>query len=563
VGGGTAGLTLATRLSQKFADDCILVIEAGPDGRNEPGINIPGKRGSTFGSKYDWNFTTVPQTHVANRTFHLPRGHVLGGSSALNLMAWDRGSKADYDAWEELGNPGWNWENMYRSMLSVENFTSSPDYGSEGVAKGGIIQTLINRLRPEAAAAFIPAMERLSLEANLESLNGNPIGVARQPTNLREEDYSRSYSTRFLEHANDNIFLKLETRVAKININEHKKAVGITLEDGTTFRTTKEVILCTGAFQSPGLLEHSGIGNREILTKAGIETLYNLPGVGENHQDHVRVQASFILRPGILSFDRLTYNATYAAEQLALWYANETSEYDATAGAFAFMPWASVSGNLSANILSLAQQSVNNSSSITLRKQLQHLSDNSVPQLELILSNGYGGAKGYPKPSDPLYGAEMFAISGGIMHPFSRGSIHISSVNISVPPILNPNYLSSPVEFAALLAVAKYIRQIASTPPLADLWTSEYEPGAAVQSDEEWGNYVRTIFSSFDHPIGTCSMLPEKDGGVVSSELKVYGVEGLRVVDASIIPLAVSGHIQTAVYGIAERAAELVIWDWE
>jgi choline dehydrogenase-like flavoprotein len=395
------------------------------------------------------------------------------------------------------------------------------------------------------------------------SLNGDPIGVARQPTNLREEDYSRSYSPRFLEHANDNIVLKLGTRVAKVNIDERKKATGITLEDGSILKAGKEVILSAGTFHSPGLLELSGIGNSDILANAGIETLYNLPGLGENHQDHVRVQASYILQPGLLSFDRLTYNATYAAEQLALWYANESSEYDATAGAFAFMPWVSVSGNLSTSLLSLARESVNGTSSSMFKKQLQHLSDNSVPQLELVLSNNYGGAKGYPKPTDPLYGVEMFTISGGIMHPFSRGSIHISSANISIPPTLNPNYLSSPVDFTALVSVAKYIRQVASTPPLADVWTSEYEPGTAVQSDEDWESYVRTILSSFDHPIGTCSMLPEKDGGVVSSELKVYGVDGLRVVDASIIPLAVSGHIQTAVYGIAERAAELIIRDWK
>lgn len=256
----------------------------------------------------------------------MTRGKVLGGSSALNLLVWDRGCKADYDAWEDLGNKGWNWKNMYRSMLKVENFTFTPEYGSEGVAKGGYIQTLINRIVPSHQITFAPVMQSLGLKVNRESLGGDPNGVSRQPSCIREENYTRSYSVEYLKYAQSNLVLKLSARVAKVNFDKHLRATGVTLEDGTSIAASKEVILSAGTFQSSALLELSGIGNKTILAKAGITPLYNLPGVGENLQDHTRIHASYILKPGFVSVDRLRFNATYAAEQLALYNARQPSK---------------------------------------------------------------------------------------------------------------------------------------------------------------------------------------------------------------------------------------------
>ncbi|CAG8957221.1 hypothetical protein HYFRA_00009423, partial [Hymenoscyphus fraxineus] len=563
VGGGTAGLTLATRLSQKLTQNCFLIIEAGEDGRQDPGIFIPGRRGSTFGSKFDWNLTTVPQTHASNRIVNFPRGRVLGGSSALNLMAWDRGCKADYDAWEDLGNKGWNWKNMYRNMLKVENFTFSPEYGNKGVSKGGFIQTTINRIASPQQLAYAPVMQKLGLKVNRESLSGDNVGISRQPSSIRSEDYTRSYSVEYLKHARENVVLRLSTRVAKVNFDKHLKTTGVTLQDGTFIAASKEVIISAGTFLSPGLLEHSGIGNKTILEKLGITPLYDLPGVGENLHDHPRVQASYILKPGFVSVDRLRFNATYAADQLALYNARLPSEWDYTASAFIYTPWSAIFPSTQAKLLSLARSLITKTSPPNLKKTLDLLTDPSVPQVEVIFTDGLTGTAAYPPPNSSLYGIETFTLVAGLMHPFSRGSVHISSPSITIPPLIDPNYLSSPMDLEAQTQLAKYLREIANTEPLKSVWREEYEPGLRVQSDKDWEDYAKNATMTFSHPVSTCAMGPEKDGGVVSERLEVYGTKALRVVDASVISLLVSGHIQTAVYGIAERAAEIILEDWE
>jgi choline dehydrogenase-like flavoprotein len=566
IGGGTAGLAVASRLGQSLTEACILVVEAGPDGRSEPGIYIPGRKGSTFGTKYDWNLTTISQSSLNGRTVSMTRGKVLGGCSALNLMTWDRGAKADFDAWEHLGNPGWNWKSMYAAMLKVETFTPSPEYGTEGAGHSGPIDTLINRILPAHQVPFIPTMEKLGLKPNLNSLNGNPMGVMRQPGNIKNEDYTRSYSVEYLDLAGPNVILRLSTRVAKINFTG-KTASGITLEDGTVIGAKKEIILSAGSLQSPGLLELSGIGNKDVLKAAGVsKTIYNLPGVGENLQDHLRIQNSYQLKAEFVGFDRLRYNSTFAAEQLALWNANEPSQYDYTGSGFVYMSWAQVSPATCASLISAASTAADPSSPID-RKKLSYLTNpklaSQMPQLELIFSDGYTGAKGYPAVGTPLYGNQFFTLIGGIQHPLARGSVHINSSSISAPPLIDPKYLSNAYDLAAAIATIKYLRKVASTAPLSSVYTAEYDPGIEIMTDAQWEQYARNTTLSIYHPIGTCPMLPEKDGGVVDPSLKVYGVKGLRVVDGSVIPILPSAHVQTVVYGVAERAAQIIAQEWK
>ncbi|KAG9232621.1 hypothetical protein BJ875DRAFT_73225 [Amylocarpus encephaloides] len=563
VGGGTAGLAVATRLSQGLRSSCILVIEAGENGASLPGIVVPGRKGSTFGTKYDWNLTTIPQVNTAGRSIRMTRGKVLGGSSALNLLVWDRGSRKEYDAWEELGNDGWNWRNIYRYMLKAENYLLSPDSGPDGTAQGGYIETLINRIYPSQQQAFTPAMEKLGVRFNQAPLNGNPVGVSRQPNNIKEQNYSRSYSIEYLSHAGSNLALKLSTRVAMVNFDKKLKATGITLDDGTVINVSKEVILSAGTFQSSALLELSGIGDRNVLRKAGVKPRYHLRGVGQNFHDHPRIHTNYVLKPGSkYSIDRLRFNTTFVTEQLALYDIHKPSEYDYAASSYAFAPWSSVSSAASSSLLSLARGTMNAASPRTLEKQVDFLSDCSVPQFEVIFSDGLTSVNGYPASTDPNYGIETFTLIGGLMHPFSRGSVHIASSDVAVPPTIDPAYLTSPVDLAAQIVLAKYLRKIANTEPIRSLWTREYEPGDAVQSDAQWEEYIRGATSTFYHPVGTCAMLKEREGGVVDSDLKVYGTKRLRVVDSSVMPLLVTGHIQTLVYGIAEKAAESIIRDW-
>ncbi|OBT61742.1 hypothetical protein VE03_09178 [Pseudogymnoascus sp. 23342-1-I1] len=566
VGGGTAGLAVATRLSQRLPTSCVLVIEAGQDGRTDPGIFIPGKKGSTIGTKYDWNLTTVAQPNANDRVISMTRGKVLGGSSALNLMTWDRGSIKDYDAWEELGNPGWNWKSIQTAMLKVENFVPSPEYVGSGVGKGGIIQTLMNRILPTHQLTFIPTLNGLGVKENLASLDGHPIGVMRQPTNIRLQDYTRSYSTSYLDAAGKNLILLLNKRVTKVNF-VGTTASGITLEDGTIISATKEVILSAGSFQSPGLLELSGIGNGAVLAAAGVKNVISdLPGVGENLQDHTRIQSSYKLLPDFHSFDRLRINATYAATQLALYSSNLTSAYDYTASGYAYLNWSQVSTSTNADLLALAHQSANLSNPIDAKK-LAFLSNPKLTplmsQLEIIFSDGYTGVKGYPAADTPLFGSEFFSLLAASVHPFGRGSVHVKSTNISTPPTIDPKYLENPYDLYSMIIAAKFMRTIASTAPMSSVWTTEYEPGSAVATDEDWEAYARANTLSIYHPVGTCAMLPRKDGGVVDPKLRVYGVSRLRVVDASVIPIIPGAHIQTAVYGVAEMAADIIVAAWK
>lgn len=554
------------------------MLEAGADAPDEPKINVPGMKGSTIGTKYDWNFTTVAQPNAGGRKWGQSRGKVLGGSSAMNLMVWDRASEHEYEEWEALGNPGWGWGGMLGAMLEVENFTADERYGSEGVGSVGPVQTLVNRFVPQHQEFFIPAMNALGVEDNLESLGGNPLGVMYQPTNIRGSDYKRSYSAHnpgYPSIAGDNLEIQTLTRVVKINLVTEADglvATGVTLEDGSIITANKEVILSAGTFQSPGLLEASGIGGADILEAAGIPLLYDSPGVGQNLQDHVRVQISYELLNNYTSFDILKFNATFAAEQMALYNATEKSMYDYTASGYSYLNWSAILSPedvdkmytlaLNASTTPLTTSPFEQTRAEILLDYLTNTTKN-VPQLEIIFSDGYTGVKGYPAPNTTQYGIQTFTLIAGIQHAFSLGSVHITSPNLSLAPTINPNYLAQEYDIQAAIEAAKYLRKIANTPPLSQAWSSEYEPGLAVipeaASDQAWRDFVINNTLTIYHPVGTCAMLREELNGVVASDLVVWGTQNLRVVDASVVPVLVSAHIQTAVYGIAERAAGMVV----
>jgi choline dehydrogenase-like flavoprotein len=447
-------------------------------------------------------------------------------------------------------------------MLKVETFQPSPEYGTEGVGKTGPIKTLINRIFPRHQSTWIPTLNGLGLATNRESLNGNPIGVSTQPGNV-SPNYTRSYAPEYLKIAKKNLALKLEARVTKVNF-KGKTATGVTLEDGTVINARREVILSAGSFQTPGLLELSGIGDANLLKKLGIQVVKDLPTVGENFQDHIRIQASFQLKPEYPSFDVLR-NTTRAAAELALYNADQVSLYDYTASGYSYFPWSVVSNDTAAKFRMLVQGDKTLTSATDKVKQSYYSPalTKTVPQLEVIFSDGYTGLKGYPAANSSLFGIGTFALIGVVQHPLSKGNVHITSRNISDKPLINPNYLSHPYDLQAATGLAKFLRTIATSKPMSDIWTEEYEPGKAVQTDEDWKKYALANTLSIYHPIGTASLLPEKDGGVVDSKLNVYGTKGLRVVDASVIPLLPSAHIQTLVYGIAEKAAAMIISEYK
>lgn len=574
VGGGTAGNAVAARLGQRMPESTILVIEAGLSAPDEDRINIPGLKGSTLGTKYDWNFTSIPQPQLNDRVITQSRGKVLGGTSAINLMIWDRGSKAEYDAWEELGNPGWDWNHMIAAMIKAENLSSydREDYtGITGFGVEGPINAVVNKYIPAHQDTWLPTFANLHVDQNTAWLGGENVGAAYHSSTIDPSNYTRSYSAvEYLHIAGSNVRVATGAEVAKINIDEGDGdyvATGVTLINGTVIMACREVIISAGTLKSPPLLEQSGIGNASLLQKAGVEVFVELPGVGENLQDHPRIQAAYQLKDNYTSFDRLKYDAEYAAEQRKLYDTNQLSAYDYAASAYSYQNWSSILGqDKESELVGKAKRVAAEYNSVVDNKKLQWLTDSnlsaSVAEAEFLLSDGYSGLKGYPKPADPLYGKGFTTVFAALMHPLARGYVHINSSNPTAKLIYDPAFASNEYDLKALVELSKYIRRIATTAPFSSLWVDEYEPGLDVDSDEEWENFVKDNVNTFYHPVGTCAMLPRKDGGVVDSELKVYGTRNLRVVDASVIPVLVSAHPQTGIYGIAERAAMLISGSW-
>lgn len=574
VGGGTAGNAVAVRLGQRMPGSTILVIEAGPSAPDEDRINMPGLKGSTLGTKYDWNFTSIPQPQLNARVITQSRGKVLGGTSAINLMIWDRSSKAEYDAWEELGNPGWDWNHMIAAMNKAENFSSydREDYtGITGFGVEGPIDAVVNKYIPAHQDTWLPTFANLHVNQNTAWLGGENIGAAYHSSTINPSNYTRSYSAvDYLPLAGPNVRTVTGVEVAKVNLGEENGdyvATGVTLINGTVIMARREVVVSTGTLKSPPLLEQSGIGNTSLLQKAGVKALIDLAGVGENLQDHPRIQAAYQLKDNYTSFDRLKYDAEYAAEQRELYDANQLSAYDYAASAYSYQNWSSILGqDKETELVGIAKRVAAGYNSVVDNKKLQWLTDSnlsaSVPEAEFLLSDGYSGLKGYPKPGDPLYGKGFTTVFAALMHPLARGYVHINASEPTAKPVYDPAFASNEYDLKALVELSKYIRRIATTAPFSSIWVDEYEPGLEVDTDEEWEDFVKNNVNTFYHPVGTCAMLPRKDGGVVDSELKVYGTRNLRVVDASVIPVLVSAHPQTGIYGIAERAAILISGSW-
>jgi choline dehydrogenase-like flavoprotein len=536
-------------------------LEAGPAAPEELRINVPGMRGAGLASIYDWNFTSIPQENLQGRPIDINRGKVLGGSSALNYLCYDRAAAAEYDAWGELGNNGWGWKVMIEAMLKAENFT-----GEDGDRHGreGPIRSTYNRVIPESLKTWKPTLNNLGVPTNDGgSLGGKPIGVMYQPTNIDTTHWNRSYSaSSYLPFAGLNLEIRTESRVARVDFERKEqrkplRATGVILEDGSKIMAREEVILSAGSIQSPGLLELSGIGQPGVLKAVGITPLLDLPGVGENYQDHIRTSNAYQLKNNLTSFDPLIYENTgvFATEQLHLWLEGNYSWYDYTTSAYSFLNWGQVTTSTSeAHLIKLAKKGARNNGSVVDQKKLEFLSDPSIPQLELIMESNYVGASRYP-------GGNFITLISSVMHPMSRGSVHIDPADPLGKPIIDPKYLTSEYDLQAVIEGAKYSRKIAQTEPMASIWEAEFEPGLDVQTDKQWREFALKAMGSFFHPVGTCAMLPKQDGGVVDSRLIVYGTSNLRVVDCSIMPVLISAHIQTAAYGIAEVAAELIIRD--
>lgn len=586
VGAGTAGLAVAARLSQngKYS---VGVLESGPSGFGDPINDIPGQFGANLNTKYDYNYTTDAnaQTGVAARPW--PRGHVVGGSSALNFLVWDAASKAEYDAWEQLGNSGWNWDSMNKYMKKAETFTTPSaeqqqqlhiNVNPSNYGHSGPIKASFPRYVSKQVQNWIPALQALGIPKNDEPLAGDNTGASVQPSNINVYNSTRSYSAPayfFPNAARPNLALLPSARVDKINFglaSAVRKALGVNQKassvsftsNGKSYkvRVNKEVIVSGGTVNSPQILELSGIGNPTVLSKAGVKTIINNPNVGENLQDHTYSYAAYELKDGNPTLDSLRWNTTFAAEQKQLYANNQTSILDETVPSIAYVSVERILG--SSNASKLIDQaasyvnSVNAPYKATLKKQLEYLQKypDQISQMELIGIDGFFASSGFV----PANGKNYITFLSASQHLLARGYIHIKSQKSADAPTIQPNYYNNQFDTGLAVAGLRYLRKIAGTSQYSSYIAQEVVPGKNLTSDSDLTAFLKTTGTMTEyHPIGTCSMLPRNAGGVVDANLIVYGTSNVRVVDASTSPVMISAHLQRGVYGIAEKAADLIL----
>lgn len=515
VGAGTAGCVLANRLTED-PSVTVLLLEAG--GRDvNPMIHIPGGVGKLFGPRVNWRFHTVPQRQLDDREIWYPQGKTLGGSSAINAMIYIRGQREDYDHWAALGNEGWSYDDLLPYFRKSENNSRLVDeyHGQDGP------QAVSDQTSPHLLSkSFVQAAHAWGLP-----YNGDFNGASMRGTGLYQVTYRasmrRSQATSFLRpiRRRPNLTLKTGARVMRIVV-ENGCAVGVEIGRGAAskvIRVEREVIMSSGAINTPRLLLLSGIGPAQELTKLGISSVHDLNGVGKNLTDHINTNVHTALKDPI-SYDGLDKFPRMLGPGLQ-WIFLRTG------------PAASV----------------------------------------IVEGGGFFTSAGESRPDMQIHIAPALVVRGGqtrlrehgftinstFLRPDSRGSVTLASSDPMAEPRIDPNYLEAPHDREMALLQVRTIREVLSQPPMAKFIREEILPGSKACTDAEIMAYVRQYASCDYHPVGTCRM-GVGDDAVVDSRLRVHGLDALRVIDSSIMPKLVSGNTMAPTMMIAEKGADLV-----
>jgi choline dehydrogenase len=496
VGAGSAGCVLASRLTEDPRMR-VLLIEAGPRDTHF-WIHVPLGYGKLFArTDVNWAYESEPEPALHGRRIFTPRGKVLGGSSSINGLVYIRGQAEDFDGWEI---PGWDFRSLEPYFVKAERQLRVSDLE-----------------RHELCDAFIASARALGIPPN-DDFNGpsqEGTGYYRATSHLGRR---RSTAVAYLRPAEKRPNLRVETKALATRVLfEGKRAVGVEYRQHGEVKQAhaREIVLSGGTFNSPQLLQLSGVGPRALLEKHGIPVLHHAPQVGERLQDHFYVR----------TFWRCRRDITLNDDMMSLWR--------------------------------------------QARMGLRYLLFKQGP---LTISAGHAAAFVRTRPELKRPDAQIYFINfsskqrGGILHPHSgftsaisqlqvesRGSSHIRSADPAAPPSIRYNYLSTENDRRVMVEGLKLIRRICTTPPMRDYVAGEFLPGEKVASDADWLAYTRAMGETVFHPTSTCSM-----GAVVDSQLKVQGIERLRVVDASVMPAVPSGNINAAVIALAEKAADLL-----
>ncbi|ROV88058.1 hypothetical protein VMCG_10417 [Cytospora schulzeri] len=565
VGGGLAGLTLANRLSADTSVT-VAVIEAGPDiyGADQDRFLTPSGvlYESFLNTQYDWQWVTSEQAGLGGRTTTWPRGKVLGGSSSVNSMYMVRASQQEFDSWGSLiGSPDqWGWDAMYAAMKKSEDFQEpaadvksmvpSLQYNTASHGTGGNIKTGWPAVEYSMVQPFFDAVSSLGTPVNPDPDSGDSWGAFLATSAINNQNWQRSSSrTGYLDPVDterDNLHVLTGHQVTKVlfDTTNGVTATGVQYAANSsatvhTVNAAREVIISGGTINSPTILQHSGIGETAKLSALGIETVIDLPGVGQNVQDHLSAALMYPLKDSAAGPpSQVTGDAkTDSFVQSAVAYINMTT----LVGSETQSLLDTLRNNASAAVAGYnAPDTVKAGYNATYLSQVNDIYDSQVGLVEILFADIYGTVN----------------IQVALQQPLSRGSIIINSADPFNGPTINPGYLSQEIDLRLLREGHKLARKIGSA--MSGTLGAESSPGGSVTDDASWDSWIRQNAGTEYHPSSSCSMLPRSKGGVVDANLKVYGTTNLRVIDASVAPTAVSAHLMTATYGIAEIGAQII-----
>ena len=518
VGAGTAGCVLANRLTADPKTRVLLLEAGGSD--NYHWIHIPVGYLYCIGNpRTDWMMRTAAEPGLNGRSIAYPRGKVLGGCSSVNGMIYMRGQASDYDGWRQLGNVGWGWDDVLPYFLKSEDHHGGKS-GLHGV--GGEWKVSKQRLTWDILHAVQEAAKEFGIMPRADFNDGDNEGSGFFEVN-QKRGVRWNAAKGFLRPALKRPNLRLVTNaLTESLIIEGRRVVGVRYRHGgrtVEARANSEVLLSAGSINSPKLLELSGIGRADVLRGLGIDVAHESPGVGENLQDHLQIRTVFKVT-GAKTLNS-AFNSMFGKAGIALRYALMQS------GPMSMAP----------SQFGMFTKSDPSRATPDLEYHVQPLSTDKL--------------------GDPLHPFPAITVSVCNLRPESTGSVHMETPDPAAQPDIRLNYLSKQADCDVAMKAVRQARQVMTARHLARYGPQEILPGPAVQSDNELllaiGNIATTIF----HPVGTCRMGTD-DHAVVGADLRVHGVGGLRVVDASIMPRIVSGNTASPVVMIAEKAADMI-----
>ncbi|MCG8626589.1 MAG: GMC family oxidoreductase N-terminal domain-containing protein [Proteobacteria bacterium] len=538
VGAGSAGCAVAGRLSADPNVSVALIEAGGKD--TSPWVHIPVGYFKTMGNpKTDWCYQTQPDPNLNNRSLNWPRGKLLGGSSSINGLLYVRGQPQDFDEWRQLGNSGWGWEDVLPHFKAAEHWEGSDtdnDTNNDGDKEtnergtGGPLHVAPNRVKRYIVDAWLESAVASGYQWTEDYNRTDQSGISHFQMTMRG-GWRCSSAVAYLRPARQrrNLTIITHAHAHKILIKQNR-AIGVRLKQKTATReifAKREIIISSGAINSPQLLMLSGVGDGRQLQNLGIETQVDLPGVGRNLQDHL--QARPIYQCSTTSTINTEIRNPLRLVGMALQYAwNRTGPM--------------------AMAVSLGTGFIKSHDGLS-RPDLQfHIQPFSADN-----------------PAEGTHKFSAFTASVLQLRPESRGHIALTSPDPDTPPAIHPNYLAEQIDCDTLVAGIKITRKISATPPVSHLITGEYTPGETVKADDDEAilKWARETATTIYHPTGTCKMGREGDKfAVLDSRLRVRGVKGLRVADASIMPNITSGNTNAPAIMIGEKCAAMVKEDW-